>query len=83
MAYTSPPPTAEPLLEEKPFGDCINAAMYFLNSTKAQLWKPSPRREKVSSRSETDEGERSGLHISENAAAKSLRLKEKAYLQAR
>ena len=23
MAYTSPPPTAEPLLKEKPFGECI------------------------------------------------------------
>ena len=24
MAYTSPPPTAEPLLKEKPFGVCIS-----------------------------------------------------------
>ena len=25
----SPPPTAEPLLQEEPFGDCVNAAIWF------------------------------------------------------
>ena len=56
---------------------CGLAASWSCCLLKARLWKPSPGREKVSSDSETDEGEGSILLMLEDAVTKSLLLEEK------
>ena len=56
---------------------CGLAASWSCCLLKARLWKPSPGREKVSSDSETDEGEGGILLMLEDAVTKSLLLEEK------